>query len=223
MWTDGGQLKAEPGDTPTAHDLTVADHVLRSGSPTVGTSVGLPRAHVIRLILKKETRILQLYDAAGELFYRTERTEELTYFSKARTFILVIDPLSVDAFWQQLPASSRAELSTMRSIAPPPDLAYQQTLQQIEAMGVQLKKARLAVVFSRADLIGTPGDDVAEWARTDLGLGNLIHSTTQNFQETRYFRTAAIMGADGLMHESIAELMRWVLKRYGVDLPGAVA
>ncbi len=220
-WTEAGQLTAEFGDSSTARELDVADHVMRSGSSTVGTSVELPRANVIRLILKKSTRILQLYDAAGERFYRTDRTQELRYLNKARTFILVIDPLSVEGFWQQLPASTQAELSSVRSGAPSPELAYQQTHQQIEAMGVQLRKERLAVVFSRADLIGMPSGDVAEWACRELGLGNLIRSTTQNFKETGYFCTAAIMDTDGLMHKSVAELMRWVMSREGVDLPGA--
>jgi hypothetical protein len=219
-WTERGQLKAEFGDSSTVRDLDIASTIIRSGSSTVGTSVELPRAHVIRLILKKGARILQLYDAAGERFYNTDRTQELRYLNKARTFILVIDPLSVEAFWQQLPAATQAELSSVRSAAPSPELAYQQTHQQIEAMGVRLKKVRLAVVFSRADLLGMPDGDVAEWARSQLGLGNLIRSTTQNFKETCYFRTAAIMDAEGTMHKSITELMRWLMAQESVDLPG---
>ncbi len=218
-WTEKGETKAEFGDS-SARELDIASTVMRSGTSTIGTSVELPRAHVIRLILKKGTRILQLYDAAGERFYNTDRTQELRYLNKARTFILVIDPLSVESFWQQLSAGTQAELSSVRSTAPSPELAYQQTHQQIEAMGVELKKVRLAVVFSRADLIGMPDGDVTEWARSVLGLGNLIRSTTQNFKEARYFRTAAVMDAEGLMDKSIAELMRWVLAREGVDLPG---
>ncbi len=219
-WTDQGQLQAEFGDSATARELDIAGSVMRSGSSTIGTSIELPRAHVIRLILKKGSRILQLYDAAGERFYNTDRTEELRYLNKAQTFILVIDPLSVEAFWQQLPASTQAELSSVRSAAPSPELAYQQTHQQIEAMGVKLKKVRLAVVFSRADLIGMPGSDVVEWARSELGLGNLIRSINQNFKEACYFRTAAVMNAEGVMHKSIAELMGWVMAREGMDLPG---
>jgi double-GTPase-like protein len=222
-WTDKGQLAAEFGDSSTARELDIAGKVMRTGSSTIATSVGLPRAHVIRLVLKKGTRILQLYDAAGERFYNTDRTQELRYLNKARTFILVIDPLSVESFWQQLPAATQAELGAVRSAAPSPDLAYQQTHQQIEAMGVQLKKVRLAVVFSRADLISVPDGDVAEWARHELGLGNLIRSTTQNFKETRYFRTAAVMAPDGLMHKSIAELMGWLMAREKVDLPGVTS
>jgi ABC-type phosphonate transport system ATPase subunit len=218
-WTEQGQLEAEFGDSSTARELDVADRLIRSGASTVGTPVELPRAHVIRLKLKQGVRILQLYDAAGERFYNTDRTQELRYLNKARTFILVIDPLSVQGFWQQLPSSTQAELSSVRSAAPSPELAYQQTHQEIEAMGVRLRKVRLAVVFSRTDLIGTSSGEVSEWARRELGLGNLIRSAAQNFKETAYFRTAAITDTDGLMHKSIAELMRWVMSREGVDLP----
>lgn len=219
-WTEKGRLKAESGDSSTARQLEIADPVMRSGGSTIGTSVELPRGYVIRLTLGKHTRILHLFDAAGERFYHTERTQELTYLSKARTLILVIDPLSVEAFWRTLPAATQAELSPARSAAPSPELAYQQTHQQIEAMGVPLKKVRLAVAFSRADLIGLPDGDVAQWARTELGLGNLIRSIKQNFADVGYFRTAAIMDADGGMHASIAELMGWVMAGEGVELPG---
>jgi hypothetical protein len=222
-WTEHRQLTAEFGDSVTAKELDVADRMMRSGASTVRTSIELPRAYVIRLIARRGTRILQLYDAAGERFYNTDRTQELRFLNKARTFILVIDPLSVEGFWRQLPSGVQAELGSARSDAPSPDLAYQQTHQQIEAMGVELKKVRLAVVFSRADLIGMPTGDVAEWARRELGLGNLIRSTTQNFKQTGYFRTAAIVGAGGVMDKSIAELMRWLMAGEGVKLPGATS
>jgi hypothetical protein len=87
-------------------------------------------------------------------------------------------------------------------------------------MGVPLRKARLAVVFSRADLIGTPEGDVEQWARCELGLGNLIRSAHHSFKETCFFHTAAVMTAAGVMDESVAALMRWVLAGDGVALPG---
>jgi hypothetical protein len=161
-----------------------------------------------------------MFDAAGERFYHSDRTQELVYLGQARTFILVIDPLSVEAFWARLPPGRRAELGPARSTAPSPELAYQQTHQEIEAMGVPLQKTRLAVVFSRADLIGTPEGDVAQWARCELGLGNLIRSAHHSFKETCFFHTAAVMNADGAMDESVAALMRWVLAGDGVALPG---
>ena len=59
---------------------------------------------------------------------------------------------------------------------------------------------------------------MAVWARDELGLGNLVRSARLNFREACFFHTAAVM-TDGVMHESIPALMRWVLARSGVDLP----
>lgn len=218
-WTRAGRLKAEFGDSATSTELADAGEVLRRGRATTITPVRDPRANVIRLVSRKNIRILHLYDTAGERFYRSDRTQPLRYLGQARTFILLIDPLSVTAFWQRLPAERRAELAALRSEAPSAELAYQQTYQQIEAMGVRLRTARLAVVFSRADLTGVPEGDVADWAIGELGLGNLVRSVRQNFRETCFVNTAAVMGDDGEIHPSVAALMRWMLARNGVKLP----
>jgi hypothetical protein len=219
MWTAAERLAAEFGDSSTARDLNVADHILRSNSTTAKTPIQLPRGHVIRVTSGNDTRILHMFDAPGERFYKAHRTQELRYFSQARTLILVIDPLSVEAFWERLPRDRQAELDSLRSTAPSPTLAYDQTHQEIERMGVPLGKARLAVVFSRADLIDEPSDDVATWADEVLGLGNLVCSARQQFKEAYFFHTAAVM-VDGTVHESVPKLLRWVLAGSGVSLPG---
>jgi hypothetical protein len=210
---------AELADTATVGKLENASKWLSPGNATDKTPPELPRAYVVRLTTNHDAWLLHLFDAAGEFFYTPERTQELRYFSQARTFILVIDPLSVESFWDRLLPDQQAELKAVRSAAPAPDLAYQQAHQEIEAMGVQLSKAHLAVVFSRADLIDTPDDDVATWATDELGLGNLVRSARLNFKEACFFHTAAVM-ADGAMHKSVPELIRWVLARNGVHLPG---
>jgi hypothetical protein len=212
------RLAVEFGDVATRRKLDNAGKFLSPENAMEKTPVELPRAYVIRLILRQGARLLHMFDAAGELYYSAERTQELGFLGKARTFILVIDPLSVGAFWDRLLPEQQAELETVRSAAPSPELAYQQTYQEIETMGVQLKKARLAVVFSRADLIDEPAGDVAAWACDELGLGNLVRSARLTFREACFFHTAAVM-TDGVMHESVPALMRWVLARNGADLP----
>ncbi len=97
---------------------------------------------------------------------------------------------------------------------------YHRVYQQIQAMGVPLSEARLAVVFSHADLMPASDDDVAEWACRELGLSNLVRSTRQNFKEARFFRTAAITAEDGTVDGSIAVLLRWVLAGSRLTLPG---
>jgi len=60
---------------------------------------------------------------------------------------------------------------------------------------------------------------VAEWASGELGLGNMVRSVRQNFRETCFVNTAAVMGTDGVMHPSVPALMRWVLARERLKLP----
>ncbi len=212
------RLAIEFGDAVTRSKLDNASRFLSPENAMGKTPVELPRAYVIRLTVRQGARLLHMFDAAGELYYSAERTQELGFLGKARTFILVIDPLSVGAFWDRLLPEQQAELETVRSAAPSPELAYQQTYQEIETMGAQLKKARLAVVFSRADLIDEPAGDVATWACDELGLGNLVRSARLTFREACFFHTAAVM-TDGVMHASVPALMRWVLARNDTDLP----
>jgi hypothetical protein len=210
---------AELADTATIGKLEDASRWLSPDSATGKTPTELPRAYLIRMTAGHDRRLLHMFDAAGEFFHTPGRTQELRYLNKAEMFILVIDPLSVEAFWDRLLPEQQAELKAVRSAAPSPELAYQQAHQEIEAMGVRLKKTRLAVVFSRADLIGTRGDDVATWATDELGLGNLVRSVRLNFREACFFHTAAVM-ADGVMDTSIPALLRWVLARNGINPSG---
>jgi hypothetical protein len=200
-WDAAGQLTTEFADSVTKRELAVAEGILSSGETTWATPPELPRAHVIRLSSGRGTRILHMFDAAGERFVNPGRAEELRYLGTSRTFVLVIDPLSV------------------RSGAVPPDRAYHRAHQTIQAMGVDLKTARLAVVFSRADMISAPDGDVAEWAVNELGLANLVRSVRIQFSEKSVFMCAAAVMEGTGMHPSVAALLRWMLAGEGVTLP----
>jgi Double-GTPase 2 len=213
-------LDTEFADSATDQDLADVARVLAPSETTARTSRALPRGQVLRVKSGGGTRLLQMFDGAGERFYHSDTTQELGYLTKARTFVLVIDPLSIDHLWASLPAERRDELLPVRSDAPSPELGYQQTHQQMEAMGVRLKKARLAVVFSRADLLDLPGGEpVREWARDALGLGNLVRSVRHEFGETGFFRTASVLQDDGRLHPSMMELTRWLVTSAGITLP----
>jgi hypothetical protein len=220
MWSQARQpdFTVEFGDAATGRKLADADRWLSPQAATDKTPAELPRGYIIRLKTKGDSRILHIFDAAGELFYTAERTQELRYLEAAQTFILVIDPLSVEAFWERLRPEQQSELKAVRSAAPSPDLAYQQAHQEIEAMGVPLRKARLAVVFSRADLVDATGPDVATWAAGELGLGNLVRSVRLTFAEACFFHTATVI-TGGVMDESVAGLLNWVLARNDFHLP----
>jgi ribosomal protein S27AE len=222
LWSEATpppRFTTEFADAATTSKLEHASELLSPESVTAKTPAELPRAYMVRLITASGTRVLQMFDPAGELYYTDDQIERLRFLNQARTFILVIDPLAVPAFWARLPAERRAGLEATRAAAPAPDVAYQVALQRIEALRVPLRRSRLAVVFSRADLTDEPATDVAAWARDDLGLGNLVRSARLHFGEACFFHTAAVL-ADGVMHESIPALLRWLLAGDGIVPPG---
>jgi hypothetical protein len=222
-WATEKELSADPGDQATAISLDQAEQLLRCDRATPPTLVQLPRSLVVRVTSGRVTRILHLFDAPGEGFEEAKRTDQLRYLREARTFILVIDPGAVAASWTRQLDGRPAERARQS-----PDHAYHQTCQQIEAMGVQLSEARLAVAFSHADVTQAPGGEVAEWARQELGLSNLIISARQHFKEARFFSTAAVATSSvapaceergPTIDRSIAVLLRWVLVGSRLTLP----
>jgi Double-GTPase 2 len=215
------EINAEFADNSTSRALNNAARLLSPEVSTAPTPPGqMPRAHIIRLKSRHRAHLIQMFDAAGEYFRDTARTQQLRYLDKAHTFILVIDPLSVEAFWERLLPDQQAELRPVRSNIREPDLTYHHVIEEIQDMQVPVHKARLGVVLSRADLIDADGQaDVETWMQTELGLGNLVRSAQLNFREVRFFRTAAIIENKEL-DASISPLLRWVLSGSGVDLPG---
>lgn len=214
-WAAAKKLAAGPADKATADSLQGAAELLRPDRTTpVTPPERRPRSLLIRVSSGKATRTLHLFDAAGEHYQDLVRTEGLLFLGSARTFILVINPL-IQAPWRRPPDGQPTEPARQ-----PPDAVYHRVYQQIQAMCVPLSEARLAVVFSHADLMPASGDDVAEWACRELGLSNLVRSTRQNFKEVRFFRTAAVTAEDGTVDGSIAVLLRWVLAGSWLALPG---
>jgi Double-GTPase 2 len=116
-------IHVDYGNADTAARMRTMDSARAAGSPLPATPPERPRAYVLRLRIGRHRRTLQLLDAAGELFYHSQRSADLLYLGAANTFILVIDPLSIDAFWDRLPSAQRDQLVGDRSVAPDPGLA----------------------------------------------------------------------------------------------------
>jgi hypothetical protein len=184
------------------------------GVPATPTAE-LPKAYLLGLRIGRYRRIVQLIDAAGELFYDSQRSANLVYLGAATTFVLVIDPLSINDFWDHLPAAARMRLAPHRSVAPHPQPVYQQTVDRITEMGRPRTPRRLAIVFSRADLIGTgfgpgasTGPEVRKWAEDDLGLAGLIRGAESDFRDVALFHTAPF----GSATTHLADLVHWLMR-----------
>jgi Double-GTPase 2 len=216
-------IQVRYADSATITRMRDLDSSLAEGFPVPATPAAeLPKAYLLRLRIGRYRRIVQLIDAAGELFYDSQRSADLIYLGAASTFILVIDPLSINDFWDHLPSAARERLTAHRSIAPHPQPVYQQTADRITEMGRQRASRRLAIVFSRADLIGTEygpgasrGEEVGKWAEDELGLAGLVRGAESDFRDVALFHTAAF-GSDAT---GLTDLVHWLMKAEGITPP----
>lgn len=215
---DGGGLHLANAETRAAFQMLST--VLDAGGRIPATTTELPHAHSVQLRIGRHTRLVHIFDPAGERLVDRARIEELRYLQEARTFLFVLDPMSVPAFWDSLTDADRSALDRTLASRVHPQLVFDQVVQEVIAMGADLRKSRLAVAISKTDLIehtGLFGGRVEgdEWARwwlaSRLGLGSLVRSMDSEFREVRFFFTAAVTVAPRHAHESIAPLVAWSL------------
>ncbi|MFE1832679.1 TRAFAC clade GTPase domain-containing protein [Streptomyces sviceus] len=216
-----GGPPARFADRDTAAKYEVLREVLSIRGNTLGTQRALPRAHSLLLGKGRARRLVHIFDTAGERFTNLEDTDALRYARTARTFVFVLDPLSVAAFWQGLSTDQQARLD--RSLASPvdPELVFNQSTQTMKRMNGALTQSRLAVAVSKYDvlrrqpLLGDhrPDDSksVRAWLVDVLGLGNLARAMEMEFREVRFFFTAAVTTEDERVDDSMVPLVDWCL------------
>ncbi|WP_199742453.1 TRAFAC clade GTPase domain-containing protein [Streptomyces triticirhizae] len=219
MTLETGGTRVTPADGTTEEEYAALRYVLTSASHPRATPRALPRAYSVLLGAGRVRRLVHLFDTAGERFTNREDTDALRYAAAARTFVFVLDPLSVPAFWDGLSPAARAGIDRSLASRVPPDLVFQQAVQAVRHMGAPLGRSRLAVAVSKLDLIEGSGlldgvrtddsDAASEWLTRQLGLGNLVRSMRHEFRDTRVFFTAAIALGEEETHPSLRPLLAW--------------
>ncbi|WP_406166938.1 hypothetical protein [Streptomyces sp. NBC_00996] len=216
-----GGRPARFADRVTAAKYEVLREVLGIRGNTLGTQRALPRAHSLLLGKGRARRLVHIFDTAGERFTNLEDTDALRYARTARTFVFVLDPLSVAAFWQGLSGAQQAGMD--RSLASPvdPELVFNQSTQTMKRMNGALTQSRLAVAVSKYDVLRRqpsvaelrPDDSESTraWLVDVLGLGNLARAMEMEFREVRFFFTAAVIAEEEQVDGSIAPLVDWCL------------
>jgi hypothetical protein len=220
---------AAGGSTLTFADPTSSRRIdqlkpaILDGEATRPTPPEQPRAYSMYLtrrrlrLPQRESRLLiHLFDTAGEKFYESEVLAQLRYLGPSKTFLFVIDPLSIDQVWVKLDHSAQDRLRAV-SARRSPEFVFQQVLDNVERMAVDPRRARLAVVLSKADLLPVagitspePGSDAIEQWLDDVGLDNLVRTIRHAFGEVRFFHTSAMLSDDGTA-AGVPELVDWLL------------
>ncbi len=200
---------------------------LSRGLPTRATPRDLPRAYSLYVTSTEgKKRLVHLFDVAGERLNRPEDMHELRYLGLARMYLFVLDPLSVNAFWETLREPQKRQLASLRSPRPPHDL-FVQAFQELQALGVTTRRARLLVALSKNDLLpgpqppaeGTESEAIEGWLVHQLGLGNLVRAMKHDFGTVVFTRTAAVLDGRGAVDPSVIELARRVLEGQRLPLP----
>ncbi|MCS7477589.1 hypothetical protein ACFFQW_34590 [Umezawaea endophytica] len=169
-------------------------------------------------------KLVHVFDVAGEVFRSSTKMQELEYLKIARTFLFVIDPLSIKSVWETFEGDRRAKLDDGRA-KDEPHVTFTETVTTMTEMGVATTKARLAVVISKSDLIRHVLDDVDEedseaiksWL-DGLSQGNMVRAMDHNFKDVTFFLTSALLNGDGEADHSVERFAERVLADEGLRL-----
>ena len=215
-----GNPVATYADRMTARRVGELTPAVFSNLPTPKTGPDRPRAYSLYVESPgKSRRLVHLFDTAGEKFADSEKVAALEYFRSASTFIFVIDPFSIDRLWDKLTPARQAELSPRAEHSPA--YVFHQVVRNVEEMRVDLKRVRLGVAVSKADMLAAeqlpapgPGSaSVAQWL-DEMDLEHVVRSMRHAFGEVRFFHTSAVL-AGSAVPPSVVDLLDWALAGAG--------
>ncbi|MFF9012808.1 hypothetical protein ACF09C_07505 [Streptomyces sp. NPDC014870] len=216
----GGPTLSLADEESDAH-YQVLREVLRMRGHTRATQRALPRAHSFVLGRGRSQRLVHLFDTAGERFVDREDTDALRYARAARTFVFVLDPMAVKAFWTTMEPAPGPLLDRTLGSTVDPEEVFARSVQAVAAMGAPLDRSRLAVAVSKTDLLTEHGlaparredsDATRAWLCEALGLHTLVRAMDLHFREVRFFRTAAVADEEAGVDASVTGFVDWCLR-----------
>ncbi|MGH2733907.1 MAG: TRAFAC clade GTPase domain-containing protein [Actinomycetota bacterium] len=209
-----------------------AKALLSLGSDLRKTVVQLPRAFMVYVGSPGgPTRLLYLYDPAGEYYQSSDLLGQQLYLRHAAGLLFVLDPFSIPLFVAGLGSANQHVTAAARPSMEDPESAYHRLIGNLRAMTQGLAQKRLAVVVSKADALEqlrlpkplpADGGEIRSWIHAN-GLGNLIRSMEHDLGEVSYFRLSARRAATAPSIEgAVTEPVLWLLEQSGLDLRPSV-
>ncbi|MCQ2001133.1 TRAFAC clade GTPase domain-containing protein [Arthrobacter zhaoxinii] len=141
---------------------------------------------------------LHLMDAAGENFVHSGSSESLGYLDLSTSLLFLLDPLTIPEVREQLgPSGVAVQVAQGRASD-----AYASVVDRLRDSGEDLRKKKLAVVVTKADVVAQifaseplPNDSagVRAWLYSHGG-DNLVRRIEADFQEVGYFAVDSTPG-----------------------------
>jgi hypothetical protein len=216
--------EVEPADSHTRDWLAVARRQFLDERKTPKTGTKLQRPYTFKLKPRRRRgRMFKIFDAAGETFYDSDKIDSLRYAAAARTFVYVLDPLSIEKLWRSLGPATRSSVESLKLRADrDPASVFENTIQNFANMGVEIEKAHLVVAVSKSDLVENQLDaagidddaSIRAWLAESLEQENMIRAMDHAFKNVRFLLTSALPDGRGV-DSSIDELASSILTSEG--------
>lgn len=167
---------------------------------------------------------IHLIDAAGERFRGIEDSQVLPYLDYAKSFVLVIDPLSIEEVRAQITGEDAKlyQASTEDASA-----AYGSVVDRLLSSSVDLTGRSLAIVVSKADAvnalfpqnqIGSSSGEVRNWLLNN-GADNLVRRAEIDFgSNVDYFSVDSLNPHAGNEQFSPLNVLEWSAAKAGGTL-----
>jgi hypothetical protein len=191
----------------------------------VGGATTIPAYSMYVKPQRGRVKLLHVFDAQGEMFRSSDKIQQLEYLRVAKTFVFVVDPLSIDELWGTIDESRREGMRDIRA-QQEPGKTFEETVMTVAAMGIDLQKVHLVVALSKADLIhdALGGVDVNDdgsiraWLVGELAQGNLVRAMDNNFKAVSFFLTSAIATRNDTADASVETFVERTLATQGLRL-----
>jgi len=213
---------------PDSESNTLAERALdtvRSGRNTDKTDAELPRAFTFRVGSGASSSLIHMFDAAGEWYRGAANKEELGFLDASQGLVYIVDPFALGVVRAQVAGHAAARDPLAEAWGKDPDSTYSEVMSRVRGGGDASKRQRLAVVVSKADILGDcgvelPSDDrgLSSWLY-DNGLHNLVTAAKHEFKEVKYYNVASIAADKASLANDPGRAVRWLLRSRGVKLP----
>ena len=193
--------------------------------------------------------LLYLYDAAGELFQKSDTLRLHEYYSYTHGILFLIDPFSLPSVQLELGHLIRPAVADIKPCEERPQDVYDRVIGMLRTIskGGSFGSQPLSVVVTKVDAFGLEarirplaekvltleskaelGDGrstaVRQWL-VDQGEGNLVRSVEHDFKNVRYFCCSALGHIPSgrpapFVPKGVIDPLAWTLGTYGVKLDG---